>query len=264
VATAGNPEVSVLTGRRLEVYQLQERIGAGGMGEVYRATDTKLNRPSRSSFSPRLWRDVRPVGASSAKRNSHPRSIIPTSSRSMTAGELDGRQYLVTELVDGGTLRGLDERRVHGRWQDVVEMMIGPAGWSGYLRTRRASCIVTSSREHPDHKDRAYGKLADFGLAKLRERPRSSANAVTETRTMTGVHRRHHRRTCRPSRRLAVGSTREATCSRLAIVLYELLAAQSPVRPEPTDLDDPSSGSRHRSRRIRLPASIPSPLRELY
>src|SRR5687767_4955488 len=33
---------SVLTGRRLGVYQVQARIGAGGMGEVYRAHDTKL------------------------------------------------------------------------------------------------------------------------------------------------------------------------------------------------------------------------------
>ena len=35
---------SLLTGRRLGVYHLQERIGAGGMGEVYRARDTKLGR----------------------------------------------------------------------------------------------------------------------------------------------------------------------------------------------------------------------------
>ena len=35
---------SVLTGRRLGVYQVHERIGVGGMGEVYRARDTKLGR----------------------------------------------------------------------------------------------------------------------------------------------------------------------------------------------------------------------------
>src|SRR4030095_15988243 len=48
--TAGSPDLSVLTGRRLGVYHLQERIGAGGMGEVYRATDTKLNRPVAVKF----------------------------------------------------------------------------------------------------------------------------------------------------------------------------------------------------------------------
>ena len=37
-------ETPVLSGRRLGVYQLQERIGSGGMGEVYRAHDTRLGR----------------------------------------------------------------------------------------------------------------------------------------------------------------------------------------------------------------------------
>ena len=37
-------QASVLTGQRLGVYQVHERIGAGGMGEVYRATDTNLKR----------------------------------------------------------------------------------------------------------------------------------------------------------------------------------------------------------------------------
>src|SRR6187551_3047538 len=50
VVTAGNREESLLTGRRLGVYQLQECIGAGGMGEVFRATDTRLSRPVAIKF----------------------------------------------------------------------------------------------------------------------------------------------------------------------------------------------------------------------
>jgi serine/threonine protein kinase len=38
------PADSVLSGRRLGVYEVRERIGAGGMGKVYRARDTKLDR----------------------------------------------------------------------------------------------------------------------------------------------------------------------------------------------------------------------------
>jgi len=42
---SGSPESTVdLSGRRLGVYQIQARIGAGGMGEVYRARDTRLGR----------------------------------------------------------------------------------------------------------------------------------------------------------------------------------------------------------------------------
>jgi serine/threonine protein kinase len=43
----GEPAAS-LTGRRLGVYQIQDLLGVGGMGEVYRAHDTKLERTSRS------------------------------------------------------------------------------------------------------------------------------------------------------------------------------------------------------------------------
>ena len=41
-------------------------------------------------------------------------------------GEFDGRQYLVTEYVDGGTLQGLGERR-DARWRQIVELLTGVA-----------------------------------------------------------------------------------------------------------------------------------------
>src|SRR5687768_9660181 len=44
---------SVLTGRRLGVYEVRERIGAGGMGEVYRARDTRLGRDVAVKILPR-------------------------------------------------------------------------------------------------------------------------------------------------------------------------------------------------------------------
>jgi serine/threonine protein kinase len=44
---------SVLTGRRLGVYQVHARIGAGGMGEVYRARDTRLGRDVAIKILPR-------------------------------------------------------------------------------------------------------------------------------------------------------------------------------------------------------------------
>ena len=44
-----------LTGQRLGVYQLQERIGAGGMGEVYRARDTRLGRDVAIKILPQAF-----------------------------------------------------------------------------------------------------------------------------------------------------------------------------------------------------------------
>ena len=102
----------------------------------------------------------------------------------MTPCELDGRQYLVTEFVDGGTLR--DWIRAGPRpWQDVVELVIGVADG---LATAHDAGIL-----HRDIKPEnilvtktGYAKLAYFGLAKLCESPSLSSNAVTVTRTDQG------------------------------------------------------------------------------
>ena len=81
--TAGDISAATLTGRRLGAYHVYERIGAGGMGEVYRARDTKLGRdvaikilPTTSRASPSAWR------GSNARRAYSRHSITHTSARS--------------------------------------------------------------------------------------------------------------------------------------------------------------------------------------
>jgi eukaryotic-like serine/threonine-protein kinase len=69
-----------LAGRRLGVYQIEARIGAGGMGEVYRARDTKLGRAVAIKSCPAHSPAVPIAGCgSSAKRVCSRRSTIPTS-----------------------------------------------------------------------------------------------------------------------------------------------------------------------------------------
>ena len=74
---------SVLTGRRLGAYEVLERIGVGGMGEVYRARDTRLGRDVAIKILPRHFiSDPNGWRGSSAKRACSRPSIIPTSARS--------------------------------------------------------------------------------------------------------------------------------------------------------------------------------------
>src|SRR5207248_9655590 len=102
------------------------RLGAGGMGEVYRALDTKLNRPVAVKF---LFDDI----ADSSARRRFQREAQMASSLNHPhiltvhdAGEFEGRQYLVTEFVDGGTLK--DQTSGQQRdWRDVVELLTGVA-----------------------------------------------------------------------------------------------------------------------------------------
>ena len=113
-------------GFQLGVYCLEAELGEGGMGVVYRAVDTKLNRPVAVKF---LSDDL----ADSSARRRFQREAQMASSLNhphiltvYDAGEVEGRQYLVTEFVDGGTLKtwARAERR---SWLDIVEILLGVA-----------------------------------------------------------------------------------------------------------------------------------------
>src|SRR6202012_2156621 len=95
----------VVTGRRLSHYDILEDLGAGGMGEVYRARDTRLGRDvavkvlaSHLSSSPelkqRIEREARAVPSLNHPNICHLYDI----------GSQDGVDYLVMEFLEGETL----------------------------------------------------------------------------------------------------------------------------------------------------------------
>jgi serine/threonine protein kinase len=96
---------TIAAGTRMASYRIDGVLGEGGMGIVYRAFDTKLNRPVAIKF---LSDEV----ADAAARRRFQREAQTASSLNhphiltvYDVGETDGRQYIVTELVDGGTLK---------------------------------------------------------------------------------------------------------------------------------------------------------------
>ena len=160
-----DPLLGGLIGREIGGYRVTGLIGSGGMGVVYKAVDPKFQRPvaikllsdalADASSRRRFLRE-----AQTASSLNHPHIVTVHD-----IGELDGRQYLVTEFVDGGTLR--DWAKSEPRtWQQVVDLLIGVAD---ALATAHGAGIV-----HRDIKPEnilvsksGYAKLADFGLAKL-------------------------------------------------------------------------------------------------
>src|SRR6202040_3912212 len=92
-------------GTLIGVYRIEAPLGEGGMGTVYRALDTKLNRAvaikvlsdhlADAAARRRFQRE-----AQMASSLNHPHLVTV-----YDAGEFEGRQYLVTEFVDGGTLK---------------------------------------------------------------------------------------------------------------------------------------------------------------
>ena len=148
-------------------YEIVSPLGSGGMGTVYRALDTKLNRPVAIKFLSNELADAaarrrfqREAQLASSLNHPHLLTVHDT-------GEFEGRQYLVTEFVDGCTLKdwGRAEKRT---WRQIVELLIGVADG---LSAAHAAGIT-----HRDIKPanilvarNGYAKLADFGLAKLTE-----------------------------------------------------------------------------------------------
>src|SRR5260370_26416828 len=116
----------VMPGFQLGPYRIEAQLGEGGMGVVYRALDTKLNRPVAIKF---LSDELADAGArrrfqreaQMASSLNHPHIVTVHD-----VGEFEGRQYLVTEFIDGGTLRDWAQARPR-TWREIVELLAGGA-----------------------------------------------------------------------------------------------------------------------------------------
>src|SRR5512138_508418 len=116
----------LLTGVQVGSYRIEVRLGEGGMGTVYRALDTKLNRPVAIKFLNDTLADAAARRrfqreAQMASSLNHPHIVTV-----YDVGEFEERQYIVTEYVDGGTLK--DWAKAEKRtWKQTVELLIGVA-----------------------------------------------------------------------------------------------------------------------------------------
>lgn len=209
-------------------YRIEGVLGRGGMGVVYRATDTKLRRPVAIKFlatavaDPDVRRRFEREARTTSALN-HPHIVTVHD-----VGEHEGRQYIVSELVDGGTLDDSSTGR-RRTWRQAVELLTGVADAlaaahvAGVLhRDVKPGNILVGSN--------GYAKLADFGLAKLFD-----ARARGPTDPPLGVSR--HTRAGVIVGTVAYMSPEQAAGQPLdarsdvfsfGVVLYELLAGRRP------------------------------------
>ncbi len=153
-------------GTQIGSYRIEGPLGAGGMGVVYLATDTKLNRPAAIKVLPQNLADPEArrrfqQEAQLVSSLNHPHIVTV-----YDAGEYEGRQYLITEYVDGGTLRQWAQRP--RGWRAIVELLVGVA--DGIAVAHEAGILHRDIKpENILLAKNGYAKLADFGIAKLLE-----------------------------------------------------------------------------------------------
>jgi len=246
-------------GTKVGFYEIVAPLGAGGMGVVYRALDTRLNRSVAIKFisdelADRVARRRFQREAQMASALNHPHILTV-----YDAGEFEGRQYLVAEFVDGGTLTDW-AKRTTPNYHQSFELLIGVA--DGLATAHEAGILHRDIK--PDNiliTKSGYAKLADFGLAKLHENSASldEARTLTGTPTMPGVILGTIPYLS-PEQASGRAADARSDAFSFGVVLYELLGGCRPFTGA-SDLD--VLHSIVRSPAPLLPDDVPLPMRLL-
>src|SRR5437660_3594023 len=169
-------------GFNLSHYRILSKIGAGGMGEVYLAEDTKLDRKVALKILPaevasnreRMERFIRE--AKSAAALSH-----PNIAQIFEIGEHDSTHYIAMEYIEGVTLRD----KIHRERTELRKLLRYLQHVAEGLAKAHAAGIIHRDLK-PDNimitRD-GHAKILDFGLAKLIERPPISGGDSSEVAT---------------------------------------------------------------------------------
>ena len=218
------PGTDPLVGRTLdEKYYVEERLGSGGMGKVYRARHLSMDRPVaikflRQRFSEdeaartRLLTEAR---AAVALRHANAVSVTDFGQT------VEGWVYIVMELLEGRTLREIVSREAPLETARATSIMlqasdaVGAAHQAGIIHRdlKPSNILITQSADQP-----AVVKVLDFGIAKFFTGNDDDASDLDQTNTVIGTPRYMS-----PEQHNGNELTPATDVYSLGVILYEML-----------------------------------------
>src|SRR5262245_11417950 len=223
-----------MIGRTIKHYRVEEALGQGGMGVVYRARDTRLDRPVALKFlAPEATLDAERTQRFLHEARTAGKLTHPAIAQIYDVDEADGEIFIAMELVPGKTVRTL----LRGKELDLLGALeIAVQVGNGLSKAHEAGIVHRDIKAEnimvtPD----GHAKILDFGLAKLLDPvpsgPPGSADEISHMETIAKTQAGMVMGTLRymsPEQARGQAVDQRSDIFSLGVVLYEMVTGQVP------------------------------------